>query len=61
MERMEDLSDTLNKETENQSEMKNSVTEIKNTYWGHVVGINTRLEEKEQISKLENSNGKQSS
>jgi len=50
---VEDLIETLNKERENiknESEMKNSITEIENT----LGGINSRLEEaKEQTSDLE--------
>ena len=51
--RMEDLSETLNKETENikknQSEMKNSITKIKST-----LGRINRLDEAEEwISDLE--------
>jgi len=50
---VKDLSETLNKERENiknESEMKNSITEIENT----LGGINSRLEEaKEQTSDLE--------
>ena len=49
---MENLTETLNKEIENinQSEMKNSITEIKNTLHGR----NSRLEEAEEwISDLE--------
>ena len=59
---MEDLHETLNKETENikenQSEMKNSLNESKNIQ----DGINSTLEEaEEQISNLHtgHSNGKQ--
>ena len=59
--RVEYLSEALNKETENikknQSEMKSSITEIKNK----LKGLNSRLEEAEHISNLEDSKGKQSS
>ena len=50
---MEDLSETFNKEIENikknQSEMKNLITEIKNT----LEGINRIEETEEQTSNLE--------
>ena len=53
--RVEDLSETLNKETKNtkknQTKMKNSINETKNT----LIGVNSRLEEAdERITVLKN-------